>query len=248
MIKTPIRAVSWHGPFIDDSDGARIASADSIATRDRIIACVNACAGVADSLLTPGAFKSIWETYQAQLERLVGCDDKVGGLSEAVALERKRTEELARGNAALLERALREGLERMAETVFIIWYPQLQLLESAQLANRLKAAADEEAKYRAEVSKWLAKQKKAFFTKFGSLTIDEITGEVSVLFVSSSVVALPTSVSVADASASCVVPTAPGRISSPIGAYCVGYSPICSSTASKRFSSSGWSGLRNRSR
>jgi 23S rRNA (adenine2030-N6)-methyltransferase len=38
--------------------------------------------------------------------------------------------------------ALREGLERMAETVFMIWYPQLQLLESAQLANRLKAAAD----------------------------------------------------------------------------------------------------------
>ncbi|MDY0744723.1 23S rRNA (adenine(2030)-N(6))-methyltransferase RlmJ [Paucibacter sp. R3-3] len=40
--------------------------------------------------------------------------------------------------------ALREGLQRMAETVFIIWYPQLQLLESAQLAQRLKAAADAE--------------------------------------------------------------------------------------------------------
>ena len=92
MIKTPIRAATWHGPFIDDADGARIAAAFPIATRDRIIACVNACAGVADSLLTPGAFKSIWETYQAQLERLIGCDDKVGGLSEAVALERKRTQ------------------------------------------------------------------------------------------------------------------------------------------------------------
>ncbi|MDN3919325.1 23S rRNA (adenine(2030)-N(6))-methyltransferase RlmJ [Roseateles violae] len=42
--------------------------------------------------------------------------------------------------------ALREGLQRMAETVFIVWYPQLQLLESAQLANRLKAAADTAAK------------------------------------------------------------------------------------------------------
>ena len=40
--------------------------------------------------------------------------------------------------------ALREGLQRMAEVVFIIWYPQLQLLESAQLAQRLKAAADAE--------------------------------------------------------------------------------------------------------
>ncbi|MET0518428.1 MAG: 23S rRNA (adenine(2030)-N(6))-methyltransferase RlmJ [Burkholderiaceae bacterium] len=38
--------------------------------------------------------------------------------------------------------ALREGLERFAEGVFMIWYPQLQLLESAQLAQRLKAAAD----------------------------------------------------------------------------------------------------------
>ena len=38
--------------------------------------------------------------------------------------------------------ALREGLERFDAGTFIIWYPQLQLLESAQLAQRLKAAAD----------------------------------------------------------------------------------------------------------
>lgn len=38
--------------------------------------------------------------------------------------------------------ALREGLERFADTVFMIWYPQLQLVESHQLAQRLKAAAD----------------------------------------------------------------------------------------------------------
>ena len=40
--------------------------------------------------------------------------------------------------------AVREGLERFADGVFMIWYPQLQLLESAQLAQRLKAAADNE--------------------------------------------------------------------------------------------------------
>ncbi|WP_077032730.1 23S rRNA (adenine(2030)-N(6))-methyltransferase RlmJ [Pelomonas sp. KK5] len=40
--------------------------------------------------------------------------------------------------------ALREGLQRMAEVVFVIWYPQLQLLESAQLVQRLKAACDAE--------------------------------------------------------------------------------------------------------
>ena len=40
--------------------------------------------------------------------------------------------------------ALREGLQRMAEVVFVIWYPQLQILESAQLAQRLKAAAENE--------------------------------------------------------------------------------------------------------
>ena len=40
--------------------------------------------------------------------------------------------------------ALREGLERFADGVFMVWYPQLQLLESAQLAQRLKAAADNE--------------------------------------------------------------------------------------------------------
>ena len=38
--------------------------------------------------------------------------------------------------------ALREGLERFADGVFLIWYPQLQLLESHQLAQRMKAAAD----------------------------------------------------------------------------------------------------------
>ncbi|MEJ6004814.1 23S rRNA (adenine(2030)-N(6))-methyltransferase RlmJ [Paucibacter sp. AS339] len=42
--------------------------------------------------------------------------------------------------------AVREGLERFAEGVFLIWYPQLQLLESAQLAQKLKAAADAGAK------------------------------------------------------------------------------------------------------
>ena len=42
--------------------------------------------------------------------------------------------------------ALREGLQRFADGVFMIWYPQLQLLESAQLAQRLKAAADTGAK------------------------------------------------------------------------------------------------------
>lgn len=42
--------------------------------------------------------------------------------------------------------AVREGLERFADGVFLIWYPQLQLLESAQLAQRLKAAADAGAK------------------------------------------------------------------------------------------------------
>lgn len=42
--------------------------------------------------------------------------------------------------------AVREGLERFADGVFLVWYPQLQLLESAQLAQRLKAAADAHAK------------------------------------------------------------------------------------------------------
>ncbi|MDC8786630.1 23S rRNA (adenine(2030)-N(6))-methyltransferase RlmJ [Roseateles koreensis] len=38
--------------------------------------------------------------------------------------------------------AVREGLEKFADGVFMVWYPQLQLLESAQLPQRLKAAAD----------------------------------------------------------------------------------------------------------
>jgi len=42
--------------------------------------------------------------------------------------------------------ALREGLQRFADGVFMIWYPQLQLLESAQLVQRLKATADTAAK------------------------------------------------------------------------------------------------------
>ncbi|MDI4635584.1 23S rRNA (adenine(2030)-N(6))-methyltransferase RlmJ [Pelomonas sp. V22] len=38
--------------------------------------------------------------------------------------------------------ALREGLQKFPDTVFLIWYPQLALLESTQLAQRLKASAD----------------------------------------------------------------------------------------------------------
>lgn len=42
--------------------------------------------------------------------------------------------------------ALREALQRFAEGLVLIWYPQLQLLESAQLVQRLKATADASAK------------------------------------------------------------------------------------------------------
>jgi 23S rRNA (adenine2030-N6)-methyltransferase len=42
--------------------------------------------------------------------------------------------------------ALREALERAPDTVVMIWYPQLQLLESSQLAQRLKGSADATAK------------------------------------------------------------------------------------------------------
>lgn len=42
--------------------------------------------------------------------------------------------------------ALREALERFADGVVIIWLPQLQLVEAAQLPQRLKAAAEAGAK------------------------------------------------------------------------------------------------------
>ena len=42
--------------------------------------------------------------------------------------------------------ALRETLTRFAEAVVIVWLPQLQLVESAQLPQRLKAAADAQAR------------------------------------------------------------------------------------------------------
>jgi 23S rRNA (adenine2030-N6)-methyltransferase len=42
--------------------------------------------------------------------------------------------------------ALREALERFAEGLVMIWLPQLQLLESAQLPQRLKASAEKAAK------------------------------------------------------------------------------------------------------
>jgi len=41
--------------------------------------------------------------------------------------------------------ALREGLERFADGVMMIWYPQLQRIESAQLAKRLQAVAAKQA-------------------------------------------------------------------------------------------------------
>ena len=42
--------------------------------------------------------------------------------------------------------ALREALERFADAVVVIWYPQLQTLESQQLPRRLQAVADAQAK------------------------------------------------------------------------------------------------------
>jgi 23S rRNA (adenine2030-N6)-methyltransferase len=42
--------------------------------------------------------------------------------------------------------ALREALERFPEAVVLVWLPQLQLIEAAQLPTRLKAAADSGAK------------------------------------------------------------------------------------------------------
>jgi 23S rRNA (adenine2030-N6)-methyltransferase len=42
--------------------------------------------------------------------------------------------------------ALRETLTRFADAVVIVWLPQLQLVEAAQLPQRLKAAADAQAK------------------------------------------------------------------------------------------------------
>lgn len=42
--------------------------------------------------------------------------------------------------------ALREALERFAECVVLVWLPQLQLIDAAQLPQRLKAAADASAK------------------------------------------------------------------------------------------------------
>ncbi len=42
--------------------------------------------------------------------------------------------------------ALREALERFPEALVLVWLPQLQLIEAAQLPQRLKAAADAGAK------------------------------------------------------------------------------------------------------
>ena len=42
--------------------------------------------------------------------------------------------------------AVREALQRMPETTVVVWLPQLQLLEAAQLPQRLKAAAEAGAK------------------------------------------------------------------------------------------------------
>ena len=42
--------------------------------------------------------------------------------------------------------AVREALTRFAETVIMVWYPHLQLVESAQLPQRLRATADSQAK------------------------------------------------------------------------------------------------------
>lgn len=42
--------------------------------------------------------------------------------------------------------AVREGLERFAEAVIIVWYPQVQRLEPKELVDRLKATANSQGK------------------------------------------------------------------------------------------------------
>jgi 23S rRNA (adenine2030-N6)-methyltransferase len=42
--------------------------------------------------------------------------------------------------------AVRDGLERFADAVILVWYPQLQRLEPKEMTDRLKAAADAQAK------------------------------------------------------------------------------------------------------
>jgi 23S rRNA (adenine2030-N6)-methyltransferase len=42
--------------------------------------------------------------------------------------------------------AVREGLKRFAEAVIMVWYPQLQRLEPREMVERLKAAANAQAK------------------------------------------------------------------------------------------------------
>ena len=45
------------------------------------------------------------------------------------------------GDYARVVASLREGLQRFAEGVYMVWYPQVQKLESAQLPKRLEALA-----------------------------------------------------------------------------------------------------------
>lgn len=42
--------------------------------------------------------------------------------------------------------AVREGLQRFADAVILVWYPQLQRLEPREMVDRLKAAADAQSK------------------------------------------------------------------------------------------------------
>jgi len=42
--------------------------------------------------------------------------------------------------------AVRDGLERFADAVILVWYPQLQRLEPKEMTDRLKAAADAQSK------------------------------------------------------------------------------------------------------
>ncbi|MEX8495742.1 23S rRNA (adenine(2030)-N(6))-methyltransferase RlmJ [Sphaerotilus sp.] len=42
--------------------------------------------------------------------------------------------------------AVRDGLDRFADAVILVWYPQLQRLEPKEMTDRLKAAADAQSK------------------------------------------------------------------------------------------------------
>ena len=143
-MRLPLRPRTWHDRYITDADGRHVADAASDHERDFIIRAVNACAGVAPNLLTPGVLREAWDALQAIDAKAAGVANKVEGLAAAIKRMRAREDADRRAAALALGRAVHQmmGVKKGTRAPdYDIWALSASYDEREAVQEALKALA-----------------------------------------------------------------------------------------------------------